>query len=146
MLKHARANLRHPPQIRTETAIQQNRGAIKFYEQGIFDFIGDSPQRVQVEAVAKDAAAALKEHQTYLEKTLLPASTGDWRIGKERFAKKLAMVLDAGVTADEVLADAEQAFEQVHRDMLLVARQLWPQYFPGKAVPADDEAGRQATI
>jgi len=146
MLAAARENLRHPPRVRTERAIQQNAGAIAFYEREILEMIGDSPQRGAVQAVAKTAAAALRQHQVFLEKELLPQSTGDWRIGQERFARKLEMVLDAGVTADQVLAEAEAAFPQVRRDMQLVARQLWAHYFPRQPLPPDDEAGRRETI
>jgi uncharacterized protein (DUF885 family) len=146
LLRNGRENLKRPPKVRTETAIQQNKGAIAFYETELLKLIGDSPQRGELEAVAKDAAAALRQQQGYLEEQLLPLSTSDWRIGKERFAKKLEMVLDAGVTADEVLAEAESAFEQVTRDMLFCARQLWSEYFPKEPLPPDDEAGRRQTI
>ncbi len=96
--------------------------------------------------VSREAAAALKQHLTFLEAELLPRSTSDWRIGKEHFGKKLVKVLDAGVTADEVLAEAETAFQQVHRDMLTTSRQLWSRYFPKESIPPDDEEGRRSTI
>jgi uncharacterized protein (DUF885 family) len=146
MLAAARKNLRHPPRVRTETAIQQNTGAIAFYERELLEMIGDSPQREAVKAVAAEAAAALRQHQVFLEKELLPLSTGEWRLGKERFAQKLERVLDAGVSADQVLAEAEAALKLVHRDMLLVARQLWARYFPKQPLPPDDETGRRETI
>jgi hypothetical protein len=56
------------------------------------------------------------------------------------------MVIDAGVTPDELLADAEKAFEQAHHDMLLVSRQLWHKAVPGQPLPPDDEEGRRTTI
>ncbi len=146
MLVAARANLRHPPQVVTQTAIQQNIGAIAFYKTELFEMIGDSPQLELVKHVAKDATTALEQHQVFLEKELLPRSTGEWRIGKERFARKLEMTIDAGVTADQVLKEAETAFVQTHRDMLLVARQLWSRYFPKQPLPPDDEIGRRMTI
>ncbi|CAN5902531.1 DUF885 domain-containing protein [soil metagenome] len=146
MLAAARENLRNPPRVRTETAIQQNTGAIAFYESELFEMMGETPQRAEAMSAAKEAATALKQHQTFLEKELLPRSTGDWRIGKEGFARKLELVLDAGVTADQVLAEAEGAFAQVHRDMLFVARQLWPRYFAAQPLPPDDEVGRRETI
>ena len=65
-------------------------------------------------------------------------ATGDWRLGKRKFAKKLELVLDAGMTADQVLADAEAEFARVQRDMYVVARQLWSRYFPQQALPPDD--------
>lgn len=146
MLVAARANLKQPSRVRTETAIQQNKGAISFYEGGILELIGDSPQKESVIAASREAAAALKQHQTFLEEDLLARSTSDWRIGREQFGKKLEKVLDAGVTADEVLAEAETAFQQVHRDMLTTSRQLWSRYFPKEPIPPDDEAGQRMTI
>lgn len=146
MLAAARGNLRQPPRVVTATAIQQTRGAIAFYETGILRMAGDSPQRDALETAAGEAAAALREHQTFLENDLLPRSTGEWRIGRERFARKLERVLDAGVTADEVLTDAEAEFAQTRRDMLLVSRQLWARYFPNEASPPDDAEGRRQTI
>ncbi len=146
MLAAARENLRQPPRVRTETAIQQNAGAIAFYERELFKLIGDSPQLDEAKSAAREAAAALKQNQVFLEKELLPRSTGDWRIGRERFAQKMELVLDTGVTAEQVLAEAEAAFTQVHRDMLFVARQLWSRYFPKEALPPDDEVGRRETI
>src|SRR6266436_649760 len=40
----ARENLHNPPQVHTETAIRQNRGAIGFYESGIFEAAGKTRQ------------------------------------------------------------------------------------------------------
>jgi uncharacterized protein (DUF885 family) len=142
----AKETLTRPPKQHLETAIRQNRGAIGFYESDVFQLAGDTPQLPQLKAAATPIVTALKEYQTFLEKELLPRATGDWRIGKRKFAKKLELVLDAGMTADQVLADAEAEYERVHRDMYVVSRQLWSQYFPKQPLPPDDEAGRRATI
>lgn len=146
LLAAGRGHLRHPPRVRTEIAIQQNRGAIAFYQKDLFKMLGDTPQLQAAQEVAALAAAALQEHQSFLEQELLPRSTGEWRIGKERFSRKLERVLDAGVTADDVQASAKTALAQVHRDMLLVSRQLWPRAFPAQPLPPDDEPGRRETI
>jgi uncharacterized protein (DUF885 family) len=142
----AKETLTRPPKQHLETAIRQNRGAIGFYESDVFQLAGDTPQLPQLKAAATPIVTALKEYQTFLEKELLPRATGDWRIGKRKFAKKLKLVLDAGMTADQVRADAEAEYARVHRDMYVVSRQLWSQYFPKQPLPPDDEAGRRATI
>ena len=89
---------------------------------------------------------SLKRHQKFLETDLLPRANGDWRLGREKFSRKLELVLDAGMNADQVLADAEAEFARVRRDMYVVARQLWSRYFPNAALPPDDDAGRRGTI
>ena len=59
----------------------------------------------------------LEEYQKFLEKDLLPRAKGEWRLGKEKFAAKLELELDAGLTADEVLREAEAEFDRVEREM-----------------------------
>ncbi len=142
----ARATLKDPPRVYAETAVRRNRGAIRFYESGLFDVVGKTEQRGALEAAAKKLVPVLKDYQRFLENDLLPRAKGEWRLGKEKFARKLDLELDAGVTAEEVLPDAEAEFVRVEREMLVIARQLWHQACPGKPLPADDRAGRRDTI
>lgn len=142
----AKKNLTTPAKVLTEVAIRQNKGSIAFYEKDIFALAGETAATSPLAGPCKDAVTALKDYQEFLEKELLPKSTGDWRIGKEKFAKKLALELDAGITADELLTAAEAEAERVEREMVVVARQLWAKLFPGKPVPPDDAAGRRALV
>ncbi len=140
----AKENLRNPPRPILETAIRQNRGAISFYEKGIFELAGETPQRDALKSAAAPVAALLKEYQQFLEGELLAHATGDWRLGRKKFARKLELELDAGLTADQVLADAQGEFSRVERDLYLIARQLWSKYFPRTPLPPDDPAGRHS--
>jgi uncharacterized protein (DUF885 family) len=142
----ARQTLENPPRVHTETAIRQNQGAIAFFEKGILDLAGNSPQRELVKASGTRVAEALRGYQAFLEKDLLPRANGEWRIGRERFYKKLELTLDAGLTADQVLADAQVEFERVQRELYVISRQLWSRYFPNLALPPDDPDGRRETI
>ncbi len=142
----AKLNLKQPPHAVLETAIQQNQGSIGFYERDIFEFVGTSPQLPALKAEAARVVPVLKEYQQWLEKDLLPRATGDWRLGQRKFAKKLEYTLNAGMTADQVLHDAESEFTRVHNDLYVVARQLWHRYFPAAALPAADANGRRATV
>ncbi len=142
----ARENLSDPPPVATDTAIRQNRGSIGFYEREIFEIVGPTPQRDALQAAAAPVVACLREYQEFLEKDLRPRAHGDWRLGREKFAKKLDLELDAGLTADQVLAEAEAEFRRVERDMHVIARQLWSRYCAGEPLPPDDEAGRRDTV
>jgi uncharacterized protein (DUF885 family) len=142
----ARENLRNPPRPHLETAIQQNRGAIAFYEKEIFDLAGDTAQLDTLKTAARQAAAVLKGYQDFLEQDLRPRAHGEWRLGRAKFYQKLELELDAGLNADQVLADARTEFARVEREMWVVARQLWSHYFPGKPVPPDDADGRRSMI
>lgn len=146
VLAAARANLKDPPRVHTETAVRQNRGAIAFYEQGLFDLAGDSPQTTKLREAARPVVAALQDYQAFLENDLLPRATGDWRLGPDRFARKLELELNAGLTADEVLAEAEREFARVENEMYVIARQLWSKFFPKQPLPPDDPDGRRDTV
>ena len=142
----AKTTLTHPPKSILETAIRQNRGSISFYDKEIFELAGGTPQLDKLKTAAANVAAQLKDYQTFLEGELVSRADGEWRLGAKKFKRKLDLVLDAGMTADQVFADAQSEFESVHRDMYVVARQLWPKYFPGTTLSPDDPAGRRATI
>ncbi len=142
----AKANLKNPPRVHTETAIKQNRGAIAFFQTGIFELAGKTRQAPALKAAAAPVVTALKDYQQFLEQDLLPRANGEWRIGPEKFARKLDFELNSGQTAEQVLADAEAEFARVERDMYVIARQLWSRYFAPAALPPDDPEGRRATV
>jgi uncharacterized protein (DUF885 family) len=142
----ARENLRNPFRVHTETAIRQNRGAIGFYENGIYEFAGQTSQAAALKAAAAPVVACLKEYQQWLEKDLLPRANGEWRLGSEKFAQKLDLDLDAAISADQLMADAQTEFDRVEREMYVVARQLWSRYYAPRPLPSDDGEGRRATV
>ncbi len=146
IVEAAKAGLKNPPKNLTEVAIKRNLGAIGFYEKDIYEFAKETPGTEPLATPCKAAVKALKDYQTWLETELLPKSKGEWRLGKEKFAKKLELELDAGLTADEVVKIAEAEADRVEREMYYVAKQLWSKLFPGKALPPEDVAGRRTTI
>ena len=146
IVRTARETLRDSPPSILETAILQNRGAIGLYEKGIFDLVGETPQLDHLRKVCAATVVALNEHQVFLEDSRRLRANGEWRLGRQLFSEKLEMVLNAGLTADQVLADAEQEFIRVQREMYVVSRQLWSRYFPETVLPPDDDAGRRETI
>jgi uncharacterized protein (DUF885 family) len=142
----ARSTLTHPPKPVLETAIRQNRGAISFYETEIFTAAGETSQTDTLKIAAAPVVAALKEYQTFLEGELMSRATGEWRLGKRKFARKFELETDAAITADQSLADAESEFTRVRSGLYVIARQLWSNYYPGSPLPPDDLAGRRETI
>ncbi|PHX84580.1 MAG: DUF885 domain-containing protein [Opitutia bacterium] len=142
----AKANLKHPPRAVLETAIKQNKGSIGFYESDLFETVGQTAQLAALKAEAARVVPTLKDYQQWLEKELLPRATDEWRLGKRKFSKKLEYTLNAGLSADEVLRDAEAEFTRVHNDMYVIARQLWHRYFPATPLPVADPAGKRETV
>ncbi len=142
----AKANLGTPPRVFVETAIKQNQGSIAFYKGGIYQLAGETPQLSELKQPADKVVPVLEEYGKFLQEELLPRAKGEWRIGKEKFARKLDLELDAGLTAEQVLREAESEFDRVEREMYVISRQLWSAAYPGKALPPDDVEGRRTAI
>jgi uncharacterized protein (DUF885 family) len=146
VVETAKHNLKNTFQAHTETAIRQNRGAIGFYEKDIFEFAGETRQLDALKAATQPVVKCLKDYQIFLEKEVLPRAHADWRLGKRKFSQKLDLELNAAVSADAVMADAEFEFARVEREMYVVARQLWSRYYADKPLPPDDQPGRRETV
>jgi hypothetical protein len=89
---NAKANLRNPPRIFTEVALEQMPGNIEFFQKDVplaFNTVTD-PKLVADFKAANDAViTAMKDYEQWMGKELLPRSKGDFRLGAKTYAKKL---------------------------------------------------------
>ena len=121
----AKANLKNPPKIHVETAINQNKGTISLINHDVAELAKQAPA-LQAEAAAaqKRAADALTEYGTWLQNDLLPRATGDFRIGDEKFRHKLRFSLDSDLSKEEILAHAEADLKATQETMYETALKL----------------------
>ena len=87
LLAEARDNLKNPPRIYTEIAIEQLPGIVSFFEHDVpLAFADAQDPALKAEFAQTNAAviAALKAYLEWLKTDLLPKSNGDFRIGAER--------------------------------------------------------------
>jgi len=92
LLDAARVNLKNPPHIYTEIAIEQLPDIISFFEKDVPAAFADAQDAaVKVEFAKTNAAviASLKSYLDWLKTDLLARSNGDYRIGADAFSKKL---------------------------------------------------------
>ena len=139
----ARKTIKNPPRVKTETAIRQTKGAISFYDAEVFTLAGLPKGQGELGERARAIVEALGRHLKFLQEEVLPRSTEDWRAGRELFAEKLDRELDSGISADEVLKEAESEAVRVEHEMAVIARQLWATTFSDEVIPPDDDAGRR---
>jgi uncharacterized protein (DUF885 family) len=93
LLADARENLKSPPRIYTEIAIEQLPGIVSFFENDVpLAFADAKDPATKTEFAQTNAAviAGLKSYLDWLKTDLLARSNGDYRIGAEAFEKKLA--------------------------------------------------------
>jgi uncharacterized protein (DUF885 family) len=80
--------------------------------------------------VQAQAVAALKGYGTWLEKELLPRSTGDFRMGEEKFRRKLRYTLESDLTKEEILQRAEIDLKATQNEIYDTALPLYKKFFP----------------
>jgi uncharacterized protein (DUF885 family) len=88
----ARANLKNPPRIYTQVAIEQLPGIVSFFQTDVptaFKQVTDPKLLAEFKQSNDAAIDLLKGYQAFLETDLLPRSKGDFRLGAARYRKKL---------------------------------------------------------
>ncbi|HZS43502.1 MAG TPA: DUF885 domain-containing protein [Blastocatellia bacterium] len=88
----ARANLKNPPKIYTEVAIEQVPGIVSFFQNDVpsaFKDVKDEKLLSEFKTANQAVIDALNNYQTFLKNDLLPRSNGDFRIGADNYRKKL---------------------------------------------------------
>jgi uncharacterized protein (DUF885 family) len=139
-LMQAKDQLRNPARVYTQQAIEDNKGRVELFNGDLAQFIRDAdgiPQNLRGEAedARKSAVAALEEYQRFLEQVLLPRSSGDWRLGAERYRKKFPLALQTNLSPASVIPRAEAAFKKNREELFQVALQLYKELFPQKHTP-----------
>jgi uncharacterized protein (DUF885 family) len=91
-LEAAHQNLKNPPHIYTEIALEQLPDIITFFQSdvpGAFKKAQNEQLKQEFTQVNGAVVAALQSYQTWLKKDVLPQSHGDFRYGAETFSKML---------------------------------------------------------
>jgi len=107
LLGAAHANLKNPPRIFTEIAIEQLPGIISFFQHDVPNAFYDAKDPALRTEFAKTNAAviaALNDYQMWLKTDVLPRSNGDFRIGADTFRKKLLYDEMVDLSLDKLLA------------------------------------------
>lgn len=145
VLQAARANLRNPPRVHTETAIQQNGGTLALIRDELPRFIAEAREPSLASAIAPAraaAVAALEAYGEWLEAELLPRSDGDFRLGEDKFRAKLVHTLGSELPMEDILARAEQSLAETQAAMYRAALPLFDRHFPAAAaVERENRAG-----
>jgi uncharacterized protein (DUF885 family) len=105
LIQQAEANLQDAPEVWNHVARDENTGNIGLIDSVLRDNCPPG-QRMRYDQAAVTADAALNGFNHWLEDHLAER-VSDWRLGKERYAKKFRLVLATGKTPQELLAEAE---------------------------------------
>ena len=132
VLAAAKANLKNPPKIHTETAIRQNPGTISMVRDELKTYLDQVPElKEEFAPIQAEAVKALEEYGQWLEKDLLPTASGDFRLGEDKFQRKLYYSLESDLTKEEILKSAEDDLRATRASMYETALPLYRKFFPG---------------
>ena len=131
VIAQAETNLQHSPRIHTETAIEQTQGAINLVRTELAPLLDQAPQTKKELAPLKEkTAAALEDYKKWLQNDLLPRSDGDFRLGAEKYRKKLRFALASDLPMEEIMKRARMDLQQTQAAIYETALPLYKKYFP----------------
>ena len=133
VLQMARQNLKDPPQVYTEIAIEQLPGIISFFEKDVplaFASVTDPGLKTEFAKSNSGVISALKEYQNWLKTDLLPRSKGDFRIGEATFSKKLLYEDMVDTPLDKLLATGMADLRKNQAEFQRVAKEIDPKKTP----------------
>ena len=131
VIAQAKANLQHSPRVHTETAIEQTKGAINLVRDELTPLLDRVPQmKKDVAPLQQKTAAALEDYNKWLQTDLLPRSDGNFRLGAEKFRKKLRFALASDLSMEEIMKRAQADLKQTQTAIYETAVPLYKRYFP----------------
>jgi len=110
-LENARANLKNPPAMFTSLAAEYFEGTIDYLQHDVplaFASVRDSALLADFHSAQDEVVRETKDHITWLRKTLLPTSHGDYILGEAKYAKKLRYEEMIDLPIDTLLAVGER--------------------------------------
>ena len=131
VIAQARANLQHPPRVHTETAIEQTQGAINLMRAELAPLLDQAPQmKKELGSLQAKTGAALEDYKKWLQNDLLPRSDGNFRLGAEKYRKKLRFALASDLPMEEIMKRAKADLDQTQIAIYETALPLYKKYFP----------------
>jgi uncharacterized protein (DUF885 family) len=133
VLGEARQNVSNPPRVYTEVALQQMPDNIAFFQHDVpeaFRAVQDPKLLAEFKASNAAAAEALSKYQDFMRNDLLPASHGDFRLGPEKFRKKLLYDEMVDIPVDRLLEIGFADLRRNQQQFKEVAAQIDPHRSP----------------
>jgi len=151
LFQQERANLDPAlvPKVFAETVAQQNGGLKQLVEEFITPHLDalQGAERARLEAAIKTFDAAVDARQVWLDKTLVPAAHGDFRLGAKLYDQKLKFALMSSLSREEIKQRAASELKAVRGQMYEIARGLLKdQPLPADPTPEQQQAAIEAAL
>jgi hypothetical protein len=142
MFEAARVNLRNPPRIYTEIALEQLPGIVSFFQKDVPLAFGAVKDRALLDPFHEANATVIRElerYEAFLKNDLLPRSKGDFRIGAENFRKKLLYDEMVDIPLDRLLQLGYENLRQNQASFRETAKKIDPRRTPQQILEAAEK-------
>jgi len=116
VFQSARENLKNPPRIYTEVALEQLPGIASFFRDDVpkaFQAVKDRALMAEFKTRNQATIEAIHKYEAFLKNDLLPRSHGDYKIGAENYRLKLLYDEMVDVPLDRLL---QVGFDNLHKN------------------------------
>jgi uncharacterized protein (DUF885 family) len=127
LVQAARDNIKECPGIFVKVGLETWRGVLKFIESDLpraFSGLDDLHILGDLADTSTEAAAAVKSYVDYLETDLAPRAKASFRLGRERFERKLKLEDGVSLSSDKLLSIALRELSAVQEEFRSVAGRL----------------------
>ncbi|WP_164011075.1 DUF885 domain-containing protein [Pyxidicoccus trucidator] len=143
VLGAAKANLKGVPKLWAQLALRDARGTVTFLRADLpkaleaqgFSQLAPA-EREAFTTAREEAARHLEGYVTWLEQDLLPKADGDYKLGRERFEKKLALEEHVTLSADQLRDINERAIREYKAWVAREAARVDPKKTPEQVMAA----------
>ncbi|MGH7740506.1 MAG: DUF885 domain-containing protein [Candidatus Eiseniibacteriota bacterium] len=129
VLRGAEVNLKHPPRLFTEVAIEQTRGALRFYRETVPALSADCREPELQAALAEADTLAVRATESFLrflQDGLLPHSDGQVPLGRDLYQRKLWADERDSTPVDSLLARGWRELNRTRARMTELAARVAP--------------------
>jgi hypothetical protein len=129
----ARQNLKNPPPIYVDVALEQIPGIVGFFQKDVpdaFKAVKDQKLLDEFHAANQQVIDALNQYRDWLQKDLKPAAHGDFRIGADNFSRKLLYDEDVDIPLPRLLEIGMVNLRKNQLEFKLVAAKIDPSKTP----------------
>jgi uncharacterized protein (DUF885 family) len=133
VLLEARTNLKNPPKIYTEIALEQIDGLVSFFQNDVPSAFSQATDPDAKAAFTKSNAAVIEALQSYgawMKSDLLPRSNGDFKLGSDTFANKLSYDEMVDIPLPRLLDIAYADLHKNQAEFARVAKEVDPSKTP----------------
>jgi uncharacterized protein (DUF885 family) len=126
VFEQARAELvvARVPAPYAQTYAGQNPGLKSLIEELVTPSLGalSGAKRTRLDAAVARFNAAVDEHQTWIEGTLVPGAQAEWRAGAEMFDEGLALALMSPMSRQQIRQRADAEVARIRAEMYVTAK------------------------